>query len=352
MDIVFKNENRENYIKNNGIVYLLGPNQCGKTHILNLIKDGFLGKNRDFIVNNASINKNDYNVIYYDDTTDFSNEFKFTKTNIFRELIYSKVLDNISEAKLLKEVNQLFDRIDTKVNEFLEINVNKKQEEKINFDIEIDDVNEIIDKFTNIYIDNYLIKDTNIPRSKRRKLIYNLLLLELKKSSSNYNIVFIDNFDLYLDYTNTKKIIKMLENYHIKNSNTYFFLTSSNNIYEFIEDKRSIYHIHNYYLTHIDNIENIVEQCFMKVCYIKESSNINYEDFYLENIGLFNDDIKSKTNEILCLFQSEIGKLYICDKIKLVNKFIDMTNELTIYYPNNFYKLFFEELFNKLNEID
>ena len=90
----------------------------------------------------------------------------------------------------------------------------------------------------------------------------------------------------------------------------------------------------------------------MKVCYIKESSNINYEDFYLENIGLFNDDIKSKTNEILCLFQSEIGKLYICDKIKLVNKLIDTTNELTIYYPNNFYKLFFEELFNKLNEID
>jgi len=85
--------------------------------------------------------------------------------------------------------------------------LNKKQEEKICFDIEITDVNDIIDKFTNIYIDNYLLKDSNMPRSTRRKLIYNLLLFELNKSKNYTNIVFIDNFDLYLDTENTKKII-------------------------------------------------------------------------------------------------------------------------------------------------
>lgn len=352
MDIVFKNEGKDNYIKNNGIIYILGPNQCGKTHILNLIKDGFLGKNKDILVNNMNINKSDYNVIYYDDTTDFSNEFKFNKTNIFRDLIYSKVLDNISETKLLKEVNNLFDRIDAKVNQFLDINVNKKQEEKINFDIEIDDINEIIDKFTNIYIDNYLIKDSNISRSKRRKLIYNLLLFELKKSNTNYNVVFIDNFDLYLDLENTKKVINMLTEYHNKNNNTYFFLTSSNNIFEFIEYKMSIYHIHNYHLTHIDNMEDIVTNCFIKVSYLKQKSNEEYEKFYLDNVDLYKEDIKSKINEILCLFQSEIGKLYISDKVKLVNKYNVNADELTIYYPNMFYRYLFEKLYNKLNEID
>lgn len=352
LDIVFKNENRENYIKNEGVVYLLSSNQCGKTHILNVIKDGFLGKNKDFLVNNMSVNRADYNVIYYDDTTDFSGEFKFTKTNLFRELIYSKVLDNINETKLLKEVNDLFDRIDTRVNQFLEINVNKKQEEKINFDIEINDVNEIIDKFTNIYVDNYLIKDSNIPRSKRRKLIYNLLLFELKKSDVNYNVVFIDNFDLYLDYENTKKIISMLADYHKKYNNTYFFLTTSNNVYEFINDKASIYHIHNYYLTHIEKLDQIIEDCFMKVLYNNQKSEIEYEQFYLDNIDMYNVDVKNKIDEIMCLFQSDIGKLYISNKVRLVEKYNEKYDDIIIYCKDRFYQYFYEEIYNRLNEID
>lgn len=352
LDIVFKNEGKDNYVKNDGIVFILGSNQSGKTHILNMIKDGFLGKSKEFLVNNTLINKGDYNVIYYDDTTDFSNEFKFSKTNLFRELIYSKVLDSVNESKLLKEVNELFDKIDKKVNQFLEINVNKKQEEKISFDIEITNVDDIIDKFTNIYVDNYLIKDSKIPRSKKRKLIYNLLLFELKKSESVNNIVFIDNFDLYLDYENINKIINMLTRYHEKNNNTYFFLSSSNNIYEFVKNKASIYHIHNYYLTHIEKIENIIEKCFIRVIYNEQNSNENFDNFYLQNIELYKNDVNKKIDEIMCLFQSEIGKLYIANKIRLVDKYDSKYDDIVIYCKSKFYQYFYEEIYNYLNQID
>lgn len=353
LDIVFKNGDKECYVQNKGVVYLLGPNQSGKTYLLDLIKDGFSGKHKSFLVDNMIINKSDYNVIYYDDITDFTGEFKFTKTNLFRELIYTNVLSNINETKILRDVNELFDKIDSKVNQFLEINVNKKQEEKINFDIEITDVNEIIDKFTNIYVDNYLIKDSNIPRSKKRKLIYNLLLFELNKSKSSTNIVCIDNFDLYLDFENTKKVINMLTEYHKKNENTYFFLSSSNNIYEFIKDKASIYHVHNLKLKHIDSFHHIIENCFMKGCYLKyNDKDLSYEDFFNENIGFYKNDVQNKIDEIMCLFQSEIGKLYISNKVRLVNKYSDKYDDIIIYCRDQFYQFFYEEIYHVLNEID
>lgn len=352
MDIAFKKDEKDLFIQNNGVVYFFGSNQSGKTCMLNFLKEGFLGKNKDFLVDGLRIEKNKFNVLYYDDTTDFNTEFKFTKTNVFRELIYSSVLNNINEAKLLKEVNDLFDKVDVKVNQFLDVNVNKKQEEKMTFDIEITDVNEIIDKFTNIYIDNYLIKDSNIPRSTKRKMIYNLLLFELNKSECENNIVFIDNFDLYLDFENTSKVITKINDYHKKNPNTYFFLSTSNNLYNLVKDKTCIYRVINHNLSHISNLKEIIHKCLVRVCYEEQKSQLNFEDFYLENASLFSNDVEKKYSEIMSLYQSEIGKLYVSNKVRLIDKYNEKYDDVIICCKDKFYQYFYEEIYNILGSID
>lgn len=330
MDIVLKTGNTINYIKNEGVVYILGPNQSGKTYILNFLKEGFLGKKEEMQVNNLKVHKEDYNVFYYDDTTDFTTEFKFAKNNVFRELIYKDILENINEARILKEVNILFDKIDQRVNSFLEINMNKNQEEKVKFEIEIQDINEIIDRFTNIYIDNYFIKDSNIPRSTKRKLIYNLLLLELRRKKTKNNIVIIDNFDIYLDLDNTKKIIKKLTTYHQKNPNTFFILSSSNNIYELINDKSSIYRVNNNKLTHINDIDKIIT----KAIYMS-NSNLDFNDI------LYQDEIAKRKKEVSLFHNNEIGKLYISNGL-------NDNNLITNYCHDKFYNQFYKELINLL----
>lgn len=348
MDIVYKLDDKNQFMQNKGITYLLGANQSGKSYILSLLKDGFLGKYKDFSVGNLAVAKNEYNVIFLDDVTDFNGEFKFTKNNVFRDLIYSSVLNNINETKLLKDVNDLFDKIDTKVNQYLEVNINKKQEEKMYFDIEITDVNDIIDKFTNIYIDNYLLKESNIPRSIKRKLIYNLLLFELNKGESIDNIVIIDNFDLYLDYENTKKIINKLNEYHIKNPNTYFFVSSSNNLYELIDDKSSIYHVNNNEIYHIEDLYKIIERALLRESYDSSDKSLGFDEYLVENTQLFSFDIKKKYDEIMCFDQHEIGKVYISNNIKLLNKYDNKNKELSIYCKNKFYQYFYEEIYNSL----
>lgn len=352
MNIALKNDDKELFIQNNGIVYLFGQNQSGKTFMLNLLKEGFLGKNKDFLVDGMNVEKNRFNVLYYDDTTDFNTEFKFTKTNVFRDLIYSSVMNNVNQTKLLKEVNDLFDKVDVRVNQFLDVNINKKQDEKMMFDIEITDVNEIIDKFTNIYIDNYLVKDSNLPRSTKRKLIYNLLLFELNKSEFEENIVFIDNFDLYLDYENTSKVISKLNNYHKKNPNTYFFLSTSNNLYNFVKDKSSIYKINNQHITHISDIKAIIHKCLVKVCYEKQKSLMAFDEFYLENAAFFSTDVDKKYEEILCFFQLEIGKIYVSNRVRLISKYNEKYDDITIYCKDKFYQYFYEELYKELNSIN
>lgn len=352
MNVIYKLDDKSQFIHNDGITYLLGSNQSGKSFILSLLKDGFEGKYKDFSVNNLVVDKNEYNVIFLDDVTDFNDKFKFTKNNVFRDLIYSSVLNNINETKILKEVNELFDKIDTKVNQFLDININKKQDEIVRFDIDVTDINDIIDKFTNIYIDNYLIKEGNIPRSTKRKLIYNLLLFELKKSNNVDNVVIIDNFDLYLDCENTIKIINKLKDYHLKNPSTYFFLSSSNNLYELIDDKSSIYHVENKNVYHIDKLDKVIEEVFLRTNYENSDKQLSFDEYVNNNSELFYLDIKKKINEVLCWNQYDIGKIYVSNKVNLSYKYIKKDKEITIYCKNRFYYYLYEEIYNRLHDID
>lgn len=347
MDICLKNGDNVVYLENNGIVFLLGPNQCGKTYFLKMLQQGFEGKQEDFKVNNTCVGKSDYSTILLDDITDFANEFKFTKNNLFRELIYSSVLNIINEDKLLKDVNDVFDRIDRKVNRYLDLNVNKNRKENLKFDIEINKVDDIIDKFTNIYIDDYLLKEDKIPRSVKRKLIFNLLFLELDNKEDVNNIILIDNFDLYLDIENTLDIIKLLQNYHKNHLNTYFFLTTNSNIYPYINNKESVYHINSGNLLRIKNINELVEASYIEAI-MMEKNNKMVSD--LDVAFLYQDNIVKEQENVLSNLQNEIGKIYVSREIEIVNNNLPKLDKLCIVCKSTFEYVFFKKLYDILHQ--
>ncbi len=92
----------------------------------------------------------------------------------------------------------------------------------------------IIEKFTNIYIDEYLLDDKITPRSSLRKLLINLTLYQIEKSINDNIIVFIDDIDNSFDELELFNIIKTLEN----NFNAKFVVSSSRNIYPYIVNKK------------------------------------------------------------------------------------------------------------------
>lgn len=352
MQLVFKINEFDQYIENNGIVYFLGPNQNGKSYFLSQIKEGFEGKNKNFSVNNCAVVKEDYNVIFFNDTTDFTSEFKFTKNNNFRKIIYDNVFTKIDENQIVKDMNGLLNEIDKQVNHFLNIHMNKKQEEKILFDIDITDINDIIDKFTNIYIDDYLLKDGNVPRSVKRKLIYNLLMLELQQSDS-INIVLIDDFDLYLDLENTKKVIDQLESYHSKNPDTYFFVTSSSNLYPYIKNKSNIYHTGQNRASHIVNLDPLIRDCFLKEVYQTIDQTIDFDSFQNETDYLYELDIEKKQKDVLCQCQEQIGLIYVSSKVHFtMEEMVSFEDGITIYCSDSFFYSFYETIVKILHFID
>lgn len=229
MEIVVNIDNKENMIKLDKNVIFFGKNSNYKNKVINNLTNGLLGKTKNILIDGKNYNVKDFYIINIDEENDFSNEFKFTKSNTLKQLIYNDVISKINEEKLIKYTNEIFDVIDDKVNNLLDRKVNKKSDNNISFQIEIPDVNSIIDKFTNIYIDDVLLGDSEISKSMKRKLLYQLYFLDIKKLNDKPIIVIINNFDVYL---NSSEIINLLNTINnLSNDNCHFILSSCNNIF-------------------------------------------------------------------------------------------------------------------------
>lgn len=77
-------------------------------------------------------------------------------------------MEKININDILHKTNEIFNIINDKIN-----NTISKIEliKNLKFDINIDSVDKIIEKFTNIYIDEYLLDDKITPRSFLRKYL-------------------------------------------------------------------------------------------------------------------------------------------------------------------------------------
>jgi hypothetical protein len=319
MEIVVKtDENTNSLMKFDYNVILFGKNSQNKNSFIYDIVNGLKGKNKNVLVNGTSPKTNDYNVIVIDDDNDFENEFKFTKTNTLKKLIYDDVINKINEEKIINYTNEIFDIIDDKVNNLLDRKINKKTDNNISFQIEIPNINSIIDKFTNIYIDDVLLSNNNISKSMKRKLLYQLYFLDIKNSTDKTNFIIINNFDAYL---NAIEIISLLDKINnISNEKCHFILSSCNNIFEYISlDYFTIYKMVNR-LIPLYYIDKAIKEYILKREYKLNIDEMNYEDFCKYNEQLITEEeILNIKENILYKYPYILGKILNNENISFVN---------------------------------
>lgn len=282
MEISFK-KNEEIYnINLNKNAIFFGQNNTYKNNFINTLIDVFNGKNKSLLINGLAQNLDDFNVIFISEDNDFAKEFKFTKGNALKNLIYNDIVKKINEEKIINYANEIFDSIDEKVNKLLDRKINKKSNNNLSLQIEIPDLNSIIDKFTNIYVDDLLLNNSDISKAMKRKLLYQLYFLDIKNNCDKTNIVIINNFDVYL---NSNEIIEVLNSINeLSNENCHFILSSSSNIFEYISlSSFAIYKINNHLLS-LNVLDLAIKNYIIKRNFIGETQN--FEDFYIKNEGL------------------------------------------------------------------
>ena len=88
----------------NNLLVINGANKSGKSKILKTIERGLNGELEEFYVNNSRVIKGDFKTIYIGDYNNFSTDFKLTKSNIFKKLIYDDVLNTMNSEDMLKRI--------------------------------------------------------------------------------------------------------------------------------------------------------------------------------------------------------------------------------------------------------
>ena len=320
MEIVMNIDGKEILIKLEKNTIFFGKNNSYKNKIFKNLADNLLGKSKNILVNGKTYNNKDYNIIVIDEENDFSNEFKFTKNNTLKQIIYDDVINKVNEEKLIKYTNDIFDVIDNKVNTLLDRKINKKSDNNISFQIEIPDINSIIDKFTNIYIDDVLLNSSEISKSMKRKLLYQLYFLDIKKYNDKQTIVIINNFDAYL---NTNEIINILNKIsNLSNDSCHFILSSCNNIFEYLNlEEFNIYKVTNN-IINFDIINEGIKNHLLKEEFRKNknTNNISFDTFYEKNESLItNQEIINIRNNIINKYPTLISKILNSDSIKIVS---------------------------------
>ena len=324
------------------VLFINGANKSGKTKLLKLLEKGVIGELEDFYINNNKVYKNDYQVLFIGDYNNFATDFKLSKTNIFKKLIYDEIMEKININDILHNTNEIFNIINDKINNTISKNELIKN---LKFDINIDSVDKVIEKFTNIYIDEYLLDDKITPRSSLRKLLINLTLYQIEKSTNDNIIVFIDDIDNSFDELELFNIIKTLEN----NCNAKFIVSSSRNIYPYIANKKDIYKIYNQKTKNIVNINSCIKQAIILNEYSKANSNEDFNSFFEENEYLINEeDINYFNNKILPSLNYQIGLIYCNNKLEI--KSLDDNENCIIKVKNNLEKIFLEIIYKYLTD--
>ena len=327
------------------VLFINGSNKSGKTKLLKLLEKGAIGELENFYINNNKVYKNDYQVLFIGDYNNFATDFKLTKANTFKKLIYDDIIEKINTENILNKTNEIFNIIDDRINETISKNELTKN---LKFNINIDSIDKIIEKFTNIYIDDYLLDDKITPRSSLRKLLINLTLYQIEKLDRDNIIVFIDDIDNSFDELELFNLIKTLET----NNKAKFIVSSSRNIYPYVKNKKDIYKINNQKTKNIVNIESCIKQSIITNEYKEQNVKDDFNTFFEENEYLINDeDINYFNKKILPSLNYQIGLIYCNDELEI--KLIDDEENNIIKVKNNLEKIFLETIYNYLtNNID
>lgn len=302
-------------LKNN--IMLFGINSNFKNNFINTLSNSLVKGGKNILIDGNAYIPTNYNIINITEENDFSNEFKFTKNNALKQLIYNDITTKLNEKKIIDYTNEIFDVIDSKVNSMLDKKINKKSDNNISFQIEIPDINSIIDKFTNIYIDDVLLSDSSISKSMKRKLLYQLYFLDIKKNIDKPTIVIINNFDAYL---NSNEIIKLLNTIEsLSNDNCHFILSSCSNIFEYVNlHKFSIYKLSNKLIS-LSCIDSAIKDFIIKREFSNSNSSYSFEEFYNKNEGLISEEeIHDIKKNVFTKLSHMLSKILNADDIKVL----------------------------------
>ncbi|MBD9098621.1 hypothetical protein EGP98_03335 [bacterium] len=342
MEIVTVFNEKEIKINLNNNAIFFGKNTTVKNKFISELIEKLLKNSKELEINGRQFNNSDYNIINIDENTDFSSEFKFTKNNTLKKLIYSDIEKKIDERKIIDCTNEIFDVIDDKVNSLLNRKINKKSDNNITFQIEIPNMYLIIDKFTNIYVDNILLSDKEISKSMKRKLLYQLYFLDIKSLVDKPTIVIINNFDVYL---NSDEIISVLNSINnLSSDNCHFIISSCNNIFEYLDiNNFSVYKISNEVIS-INRMDKSIKNFLIKEEYNQKNKDIPFDEFYSNNEGLISNIEVNKIKEnVFTRMPSAFGKILNSDNIKIMtNKPKNIISEYIICANKKDKKLFEE----------
>lgn len=344
LEILLKsNEYKEVTLNLEQNILLIGKDNIFKTKILNDLKDGFNGKNKNMFINGTILNYKDYNFINIDEENDFFTEFKFSKNNILKQIIYDDIINKIDDREITDCANEIFDIIDNKLNKLLDKNINKELDNNISFQIEIPSINSIIDKFTNIYIDEKLIDDREITKSMKRKFLYQLYFWKIKLNKDKNNIIIIDNFDVYFNHDEVINILRKINK--LTCENCHFILTTSSNIFEYIDlNIFNVYKLNNSIIP-LKNIDYAIKNYIIKQEYNKiRDKSIDYEYFFRNSEKLIqHDEILKIKNRLFNRYPDIIGKVLNSSSIKFVSsKPQNITSEYIICQDKDMQNLFSE----------
>lgn len=348
MEILFSSKEDEYDINFEKNCVIFGSNNSGKTKVLKLLSDSI--KNGNVVINSLNCQKNEYDVIFFSEESDFNDEFSFTKSNLFKATIYDSIMNSINKEQLLKEVNSTFDKIDSRVNDYLDKNMNQFFDNKIKFDIDITDLDNIINKFTSVYI-NDLNDNKKIPKSFKRILLYQLSLLNFNDNKEKF--IIIDDFDLYMDSDNIIKILNFVSKY--SSDNCHFILSTSNPIvYTYLPKEFDVYKINKQRLYKLSDLNYIIKRSIIGKEYQNNHELISFEDFYNKNVHLINEkDIDDFYKKNFVFQKTNIGIILTSDyiyfnKYNSVGSYIITRNSEEIH----FLKFICDELLTEYEIID
>lgn len=301
---------------------VFGESCYEKNLFFNRIKSGFCGECNPFIINNIKTSKGVFDVFEFNEEDDFLNQFKFTKSNYFKNSFFSH-LSNDFKDNIVKNINEELIKVNTSLNSCTS---NYFCDHSVSLQVKINEFDDIVNKYTDIFIDDYSSVDPFINKGRKKVIMFKLLLSRLCDASTS-TIIMFNSFDAYL---NVCEIIDLL-NYinDIKNKNLTFILFTNNPvIYKYTRNDYGIFKFVNDSLISFNFLSNII---------------FNYCTNFYNDFNISDDDIVSFHSSYLNNIDDKIGLLLNTNSISFIdNKYCYLS------FSNSHEKIILREIASKL----
>ena len=295
---------RVNYLKNNELKTLnlsktnifYGYSSSGKTTFAKILEQGFTGKLKGFLVNNANVIKDEYKVILINSKESIIDHIKLSSKSYLKSFYYNETknyFDNHTE--LLDDINNKFIELNSKLN-VLSMNFNSKTTlAKIKLSLGINSSEELIDNFMNIEI-----SDSDLSSSASKELLI-MLLTTLNYDNSNV-ILIIDDFDASIDEETTRNIFEKINNF----KGTVLLFTNKPNSLMYSIDRYNIFNIREDYIYDFSNLLFILKDSLDK-----QDDKQSFEE-YMMNYGYIEatGDLKNIYNKIKINSIFNLGRIF------------------------------------------